>query len=219
MRLLRYLANSTNPNSLASKLRRQRFRHFLRLLGGAEHATILDIGGWEEFWEIMGFANTSHQITLLNLFEQPTRNSNMRYVLGDARNLSRWGDKAFDVVFSNSVIEHLQTREAQFAMAREAARTGKKVFVQTPSFWFPLEPHFLFPCFHWLPRGARVWLTLRFTLGHYPRAANRGEAEARVDEVRLLRKWELAEMFPGARVVTERFLGLPKSYMVITEGD
>lgn len=66
---------------------------------------------------------------------------------GDATNLSQYSDKSFDIVFSNSVIEHLYTKENQISMAKEVNRVGKNYFIQTPNYWFPIEPHWVFPSF------------------------------------------------------------------------
>ena len=90
---------------------------------------------------------------------------------------------AFDVVFSNSVIEHLTTRERQQQFANEVTRVGKRFCVHTPNRWFPVETHLLTPFVHYLPkrcqapvvRRATVWALLtgvkgdrkRFCIEHY----------------------------------------------------
>ena len=71
--------------------------------------------------------------------------------VGDAVDMPGISDGAFDVVFSNSVIEHVETYENQRRMAAEIRRVGRRYFVQTPNRHFPLEPHFLVPGFQLLP--------------------------------------------------------------------
>ena len=73
------------------------------------------------------------------------------WISRDATNLHEFGDASFDIAFSNSVIEHLSTFENQARMAAEVRRVARAYWVQTPNFWFPIEPHFLVPAWHWLP--------------------------------------------------------------------
>ena len=63
------------------------------------------------------------------------------YVEGDACNTQGFKERSFDVVFSNSVIEHVGPPQKQAEFAREARRLGKSYWVQTPSKWFPIEAH------------------------------------------------------------------------------
>ena len=41
------------------------------------------------------------------------------------------------------------------------------------------------------------------------------EIRTQVDDVRLMTKGELKKAFPGCRIITERFLFWPKSYIVV----
>jgi hypothetical protein len=50
-------------------------------------------------------------------------------------------DKAYDVVFSNSVLEHVGPENKQEEFAAEVRRLGISYWIQTPSPWFPLECH------------------------------------------------------------------------------
>ncbi len=79
---------------------------------------------------------------------------NLDSVKGDGRKLE-FDDSEFDIVFSNSVIEHVGSFEDQKKICEEILRVGKKFWVQTPSKSFFFEPHFLFPFFHWFPISIR----------------------------------------------------------------
>ena len=64
-------------------------------------------------------------------------------------------DDAFDVAFSNAVVEHVGGREEQRRFVAELCRVAPQVFLSTPNRWFPVETHTLVPFVHWLPRRPR----------------------------------------------------------------
>lgn len=207
--------NSNSKQSLNQKFREKRFQFFKGLLdklGTKDTIRILDIGGTEAYWENMNFVgNQNIHITLLNLNQFPVKQNNFTSVKGDACDLSEYADGQFDLVHSNSVIEHLFTFENQQRMASEAMRVGKSYYVQTPNYYFPIEPHWVFPFFHFLPVSLRVFLTKNFNLGHYKKAESQEAALNRVKEVQLLSEGEMKSLFPNGKVYREKFLGLTKS--------
>jgi SAM-dependent methyltransferase len=77
-----------------------------------------------------------------------------------------FGDKSFDIVFSNAVIEHVGSRADQAAFVAELCRVGKTFFITTPNRWFPVEHHTGLPLLHWLPPELYRAL-LRHTRFHY----------------------------------------------------
>jgi len=217
MSMLQELADSNQETSLAVTLRRKRFCHFLDLVESCPpgRLRILDVGGTERYWETMGFADSGHEITLLNLTEAETRHPNILSVAGDASSMPQFDDNQFDIVFSNSVIEHLRCREKQQQMAAEVRRLAKKYLVQTPNYYFPIEPHFLFPGFHFLPVASRIWLLRHHSLGSYPRVEDYQRARELVSEIRLITEAELRAMFPDATILHERIYGMTKSLLAI----
>ncbi|MEA2253322.1 MAG: hypothetical protein QOI62_4048 [Solirubrobacteraceae bacterium] len=213
--ILRGLADDAAADSLSNRLRERRFKLFAELVEGLPRPVrILDVGGTTDFWEHRGWAGRDDvEITLVNLHAEPPRHDNIASTVGDATRLEH-PDGAFDVAFSNSVIEHLFTLSAQAAMAREMRRVAGALWVQTPSFWFPMEPHFLVPGWHWMPERARVEIIRRRACGWRGPCPDPEQARALVREIRLLRRRELARLFPGATIVDERVLGLTKSFVV-----
>lgn len=213
--MLRKFADGTRPNSLSSRLRRRRFAFFLQLLEGLPRPLrILDVGGTRHFWNNMHFdPGGTVEIVLLNLSVVPVNQPWLQSVVGDARSLPQYEDGAFDLVFSNSVIEHVGSWEDQQRMAAEVRRVGQRYFVQTPNYYFPLEPHFLFPGFQFLPVEARIWLITHFKLGWHRRYTDRAAAAQAIAHTRLLKRRELEQLFPDAQIYQEKLLGLSKSYV------
>jgi len=216
MSLLKLLANNSNPRSLATNMRRRRFGLFLSLLKDLKDPIrILDVGGTEEFWRLMGLDQLKQaRITLFNLQRQQVSGAPFESVIGDARDLSRYADNTFDVAFSNSVIEHLGPAFSdQLRMATEMQRVARRYFVQTPNRHFPLEPHFLFPGFQFLPVSLRTWMVSTFDVGWYKRIHDKPTARKEVESVALLNEAQVRQLFPNARIYKERAAGLTKSFI------
>jgi hypothetical protein len=218
MNLLRRLANNERANSIATRWRKKRFTIFQSLISSLDPPiNILDVGGSEIFWERMNFTPTRDiKIVLLNLDKVETANPDFISVAGDATNMSAFRNKEFDFVFSNSVIEHVGNYYHQRQMAEEIRRVGKLYFIQTPNRFFPIEPHFLFPFFQFLPLRFRVFLVQRFDLGFYAQGgvSDKREAAKVVSSIRLLTEKELKKLFPGGTIYKERVFGLTKSFVV-----
>ncbi|MBI2471497.1 MAG: methyltransferase domain-containing protein [Planctomycetes bacterium] len=64
-----------------------------------------------------------------------------------------FGDKEFDVCWSNAVIEHVGNFDKQIIFLSEAKRIASKVFLTTPNKFFPIEVHTRTPLLHYLPKG------------------------------------------------------------------
>jgi len=216
---LQSLANSGNQNSFANKVRKKRMKLFETYFPEVlldKPLKILDLGGTCNFWKQMGYENkTEIEILLLNLEVQETSVKNIRSIAGDACDLSQFIDKHFDIVFSNSVIEHVGNFQRQKEMAKEIIRVGKGFFVQTPNYWFPLEPHFLFFGFHYMPLWLKTYFVQNFSLGWMGQHKDKEKALEVADSVHLLSKGQLRKLFPNAKILNEYFIGLVKSVMII----
>lgn len=214
--LFRTQADDQRHDSVSHRYRARRFEQFEQMTAGLPRPLkILDIGGTNEYWAQRGWADREGvEITLVNLSAEPRRFANITPTAGDATNLP-FEDNAFDIVFSNSVIEHLFTFENQVRMAREVHRLAPRFWVQTPNFWFPIEPHFLAPAWHWLPQGLRIEILRRRAVGWNGQCPDPEKARRVVAEHRLLRQSELRNLFPTAKLVPERFGGLVKSWTAV----
>jgi hypothetical protein len=195
---------------LAGYFRRRRHRWLEREFGHCR--TVIDLGGTETMWNDITFPL---RVTLLNVGEPPKSIApRFEYVQGDGRSTGL-PDGAFDLAFSNSAIEHVGDFESQRSFANEMLRLGRHVYCQTPNRRFPIEPHFLGLFVHWLPRrwfGHAVYRYL--TVNGWIAKPDRKRSAELVASVRLLTRKELRQIFPGCKVRVERFLGLPKSYIV-----
>jgi hypothetical protein len=189
-----------------------RFAQELRI---TRDTRILDIGGTPECWSLLP---ERPRVTLLNTPRARADVGDAAWVAGDGRDLP-FRDGAFDVVFSNSVIEHVGDAASQQRFAREVARVGRRYWVQTPNRWFPVEQHLLTPFIHWLPRRWQHAVVPRFNLWsllvRVTPDRRRFYIEHYLSDVRLLGFGEVRALFPGARIIRERLGGLTKSFIAV----
>ena len=131
-------------------------------------------------------------------------------MLGDGRALP-FDNKSFDIVVSNSVIEHLGEWQQQRIFAEEIRRVGRSYWVQTPNRGFFIEPHFLAPLIHFLPKKYRKKLARYFTVWGLTIRPTPKQVDELVEEISLLNKPEVQELFPDAKIITEKWCGMTKS--------
>ena len=203
--------------TISARFRRRRMQALARRFALTAETRILDIGGTPECWSLIP---ERPRVTLLNMPRaKDDVGAGSAWVAGDGR-LLPFRDRSFDLVFSNSVIEHVGDAESQWRFAREVARVGRAWWVQTPNRWFPVEQHLLTPLLHWLPRSWQRRLMPRLNL--WQRLAPVSEDRRRfyiehyLNDVRLLDAAGLRALFPGAQIVRERFCGLTKSLVAVS---
>jgi hypothetical protein len=188
------------------KMRLKRMNEMLSLMQLPQNARIIDLGGTTELWESI---NHDYHITLVNLSTHQqiiTNPKKYEFLIGDACDLHRiFKDNSFDMVFSNSVIEHVgdESRQAQFAA--EVHRLSRAFWIQTPSPVFPLEAHTAVPFYWSLPTRWRENMLTRWS-ETYPAWVEM------LRETRVLSRKRMIELFPNAMQKTERFLCIEKSY-------
>lgn len=213
-----------NSQSLPFRFRQKRFHHVKKLiddiLDRKGSCKIIDIGGEQSYWNIADdfIARQNIEVHMFNVADVQTTRPNFKSYLGDAAELNTLEDNAYDLVHSNSVIEHVGGWEQMARMAVNVRRLAPKYFVQTPNFWFPYEPHFRCPAFHWLPEQVRYRMLLNFRMGFAPqRQQNVDEAMRRIHSTSLLDRRQMRALFPDADIVAERFGFLTKSLMAIRD--
>ena len=202
--------------AISRHFRRRRMARFAAELELTPETRVLDIGGTPDNWKLL---DAPPRLVLLNT---PRAAEDLAgapvWVAGDGRALP-FRDGAFDVVFSNSVIEHVGDLASQRQFAREVARVGRAYWVETPNRWFPVEQHLLTPFVHWLPRPWQRTLVPRFNWWRVlvPLPADRRDfyIDHYLRDVHLLGPGELRALFPDALILRERLLGVAKSLVAL----
>jgi hypothetical protein len=213
---------SLNVHSIYDQIfklwRKRRFGLFLRLLRPSPSDILLDVGGNPGFWT--AHPQPVQRIDTLNVYETPwspenAPNHNIRTLTGDGCSLTMPA-RSYDIGFSNSVIEHVGSWERQLQFASEIRRVAKALWVQTPAFECPIEPHYLTPFIHYLPRSLQKKILRWATLRGWIERPNRQQIDFMVETTRLLRKSEVRRLFPDCEIITEHLLWvIPKSYIAI----
>ena len=175
---------------------------------------VLDVGGGLFPWEII---QPIASITILNvaLPKNIPKNCPWTFIQGDGTCL-KFSDGEFDLAFSSSVIEHVGSWETQKKFASEMLRCGKQIYLQTPNKWFFIEPHLLAPLLHWLPVSIARRLIRYCSIWGWVTKPNQEKIDTFLRETRLLSESEVRECFPDCKIHKERFLGMTKSFIVMT---
>jgi methyltransferase family protein len=198
--------------------RAKRFSLFLKTLSPNQNDSLLDVGGYPWYWTssppVVG------RIDALNLHEVKYDSRtfplhNIRVIVGNGCHLE-FSDRSYDITYSNSVIEHVGSWDNQKSFAAELRRVGRRLWCQTPARECPIEPHYLAPFIHWLPKWLQRRILRFFTPWGLISRPTRKELENMVDTTRLISKREMSELFPDCDILVEYLLPfIPKSYIAI----
>jgi hypothetical protein len=234
---------------LRRRVRRNRWRMLLDAFPALEEMRVVDLGGDVEPW--LESPRRPAELTLVNLhdFHDPRLLRGhpwIETVSGDACDRLLLAGESFDLVYSNSVIEHVGGHARRIDFADVVERLGARHWVQTPNRWFPIEPHYWAPALHYLPIEARAQLARRWPLGtmtnvhpppFWPRTAAglrihpMPERNARVTSIdhhhalagtlsiEMLSASQLQFYFPASRIIRERVAGAPKSLVAVSGAD
>lgn len=205
-----------------NRFRQARFAAFLALADEAASAgkpvRVLDIGGTRSYWEGLSdlWKGRDFDITIVNLDTPASDDGRYHIRAGNACAMPEYADNAFDIVHSNSVIEHVGQWRQMAAMAREVRRLAPRYYLQTPNLWFPVEPHYRSLFYAWLPETVRARRLMRRKHGFRgPFPGDFTGALLNVQTVNLLDATGVRELFPDGRLIRERFFGFTKSLTMV----
>lgn len=224
---------SVNPllvlrRAYSRKARAARAKIFQQLFPRLTTERVLDLGGGkgDHIASVLpGYRNVTIADYDADHLDQARQRHGYDCVRMDGSNTLTFKDGEFDVVYCNSVIEHvtgpletmLTIRDKrrfeelswtyQKAFAAEIRRIGKAYFVQTPYKWFLIESHTITPVFVQLfPR----WLQL-FCYRLVPKKRT-------LPDFNLLTIKQMRELFPDAEIILEKSMGMTKSIIAVKRG-
>ena len=214
------------PTSTDNPFRRRRLATLNAMIAEVKarqpSCKLIDIGGTRNFWHTWRehIPLDGVQVDCVNMDEHHASDSGydrINFIKGDACALDGIADQSYDIAFSNSVIEHVGGWSNMLRMAGEVRRVARRYIVQTPYYWFPIEPHMRTPLMHWLPESLAYRIVMRRKCGFYDKQDTVLGAMGVIQDARLLDLGQMRALFPDARISKERFLGLVKSMTAIRD--
>lgn len=216
----------------SEKSRKKRAAFFLKKLSPKEGAKILDLGGGNgKYINSILPKDHNYTVTISDILTDDLKYAEETFgyktkPLNEDKTLP-FEDDAFDIVFCNSVIEHVTipkkdiwslkssrkfktlSFKRQQEFADEIERIGKAYFVQTPNKYFLIESHSWLPGFIvFFPRAVQI-KTIKFFNSFWPKQTS--------PDWNLLTFKEMQELFPKAKIYREKSLGFTKSLMAIKQ--
>ena len=202
------------PDSWGARRRDRRWAWLVETFPDLAEMSVLDLGGRVDTWQ-RAPVRAKH-VHVVNLEPLPTE-------------LPAWAEadhadacalpghiarRRYDLVFSNSVIEHVGGHERRLRFAEAVRTLADAYWVQTPYRYFPVEPHWIAPPMQFLPVAVRTAFAYRWPLAH-TRPRDRADALDSVLWTELLDRTQLRHYFPDAELRAERVLGMVKSLIAM----
>ncbi len=210
---------------MQQRFRSRRFRKIdvilRKIISKKGHALVLDAGGTGTYWNMLATdIRPKISVIILNLrseldlYKDTIDGLSVQYLEGNACYMPEFSDEYFDLVHSNSVIEHVGSYRNMISFAEEVRRVGRAYYVQTPNFWFPIDPHYGRFFVHWFPDPIRIALFQVMSVGQ-AKKANFAEAMKRGDDTKIISSGMMRKLFGDGRLEKERFLLMTKSITAI----
>ena len=154
--------------SIGERQRSRRWEWFGKTFTGIESMSVIDLGGTAEAWRRAPVRPAS--LHIINLEQEASEVPTWIHIdRADACKLpAHISSRRYNLVFSNSVIEHVGGHSQRQRFADTIHTLADTHWVQTPYRYFPIEPHWLFPGFQFLPLSARAKISRHWPLAHSP---------------------------------------------------
>lgn len=197
--------------------RRAMFDFFMRELKPTPAETVLDLGATslpepqENIFEL--YYPHPERVTAAGTEDASFlegRHPGLKFIRIESGKPLPFADDAFDVGFSNAVIEHVGSRKSQALFLSELIRVSRRCFLTTPNRWYPVELHTRLPLVHWLPAPAFRAIIAALGFEFYSKEVN----------LNLLSARELLGLLPPAmntRLSRHSFLGLTSNLSLVIE--
>ena len=128
---------------------------------------VLDIGCGTDGRSLQDWIDPGYTITGIDLYAENQVNikhPNFTYYQQDARDMSRFKDKEFDLAISIGMMEHIGHLPDLQKMASEINRVAKEYVIVVPWRYAIVEPHFKWPFFQLLPTEIQRQLVYKLNL-------------------------------------------------------
>jgi SAM-dependent methyltransferase len=220
---------------LHERFHEQRAERFVDLLEPRPGARLLDLGGGSGALAAKITRRVPLAVTVADIARE-TRDAAIQrgftHVLLRPDEPLPFRPGEFDYLLCNSVIEHVtlpkalcavtsrvpqdvwtrEARAAQTTFAQQIRALAPSYFVQTPHRHFPIDQHVHLPFVHYLSHNQQCRL-VRWTDRYWLKSC------MGCVDWELLTPAVMAELFPDAEVLVERFAGLPKSVLAWKRSD
>lgn len=207
------IADPQEGRSIGTYLRKRRWDTFRAQFPDVDQMHVVDLGGRAVHWQKFPIKPLS--VTVVNLLPDTSESDSIHVVRADVcEEMPALQGKTFDLVYSNSLIEHVGGHLRRAAFAENVKKLAPHHWVQTPYRYFPIEPHWLFPGLQYLPDWLRAKAIRHWPLS--PSKPDREHAMGEVLEIELLSRSQMKYYFDTSRILSERVLGVTKSLIAVS---
>lgn len=124
---------------------------------------------------------------------------NFQYIQQNAKDLSQFADKQFDLAVSIGLLEHVTEEKSFQQTALEIRRVAKQYLIMVPAKFSWIEPHYGWPFFPLLPYSIQLFLIKTFNLSN-SREAVKNDPQFLKNEIIWRSNKEYQRAFPESKI-------------------